>query len=40
MDVVRLNTKVLHVGLVPPRAADDGTKRWTVRCANANSMHW
>ncbi|XP_066389263.1 flavin-containing monooxygenase FMO GS-OX-like 8 [Miscanthus floridulus] len=31
MDVVRLNTKVLHVGLAPPLAADDGVKRWTVR---------
>jgi len=32
MDVVRLNTKVLHVGLAAPRAADDGgVKRWTVR---------
>jgi hypothetical protein len=39
MDVIRLNTKVLHVGLAPPRAADDGVKRWTVRCTNANSMH-
>ncbi|XP_066391745.1 flavin-containing monooxygenase FMO GS-OX-like 8 [Miscanthus floridulus] len=32
MDVVRLNTKVLHVGPLAPRAADDGgVKRWTVR---------
>ncbi|RLM74746.1 hypothetical protein C2845_PM15G15340 [Panicum miliaceum] len=31
MDVVRLNTKVLHVGLAPPRAADDGVKHWTAR---------
>lgn len=32
MDVVRLNTKVLRVGLAAPRAADDGDgiKRWTV----------
>ncbi|CAD6221700.1 unnamed protein product [Miscanthus lutarioriparius] len=32
MDAVRLNTKVLHVGPLAPRAADDGgVKRWTVR---------
>ncbi|CAO1948554.1 unnamed protein product [Urochloa humidicola] len=31
MDVVRLNTNVLHVGLAAPLAADDGIKRWTVR---------
>ena len=32
MDAVRLNTTVLHVGPLAPRAADDsGVKRWTVR---------
>ncbi|CAD6342237.1 unnamed protein product [Miscanthus lutarioriparius] len=32
MDAVRLNTKVLHVGPLALRAADDGgVKRWTVR---------
>ncbi|XP_066396647.1 flavin-containing monooxygenase FMO GS-OX-like 8 [Miscanthus floridulus] len=31
MDVVRLNTKVLHVGLAAPSAADDGGVKRTVR---------
>jgi len=30
-DVVRLNTKVLHVGLAARRIADDGMMRWMVR---------
>ncbi|XP_066393056.1 flavin-containing monooxygenase FMO GS-OX-like 8 [Miscanthus floridulus] len=40
MDVVRLNTKVLHVGLAAPRAADDGgVKRWTVRWSSRHGDH-
>ncbi|CAL5034294.1 unnamed protein product [Urochloa decumbens] len=37
MDAVRLNTKVLHVGLAPRGDGDgDGSMRWTVRsCATA-----
>ncbi|CAD6227073.1 unnamed protein product [Miscanthus lutarioriparius] len=35
MDVVRLNTKVLDVGLLAPRGHDDdGGTRWTVRCSS------
>ena len=35
MDVVRLNTKVLDVGLLAPRGDDDdGGTRWTVRCSS------
>jgi cation diffusion facilitator CzcD-associated flavoprotein CzcO len=31
MDAVRLNTKVLHVGLLAPLGTDNGVTRWTVR---------
>ncbi|CAO2143791.1 unnamed protein product [Urochloa humidicola] len=35
MDVVRLNTKVLHVGLLAPPGHDGGgATRWTVRCSS------
>jgi len=34
MDVVRLNTKVLHVGLAMRRITDDGMMRWMVRCSS------
>jgi len=36
MDAVRLNTKVLHVGLLAPPGHDDdgGVTRWTVRCSS------
>ncbi|XP_066393057.1 flavin-containing monooxygenase FMO GS-OX-like 8 [Miscanthus floridulus] len=33
MDAVRLNTKVLHVGLLAPRGHGGGVARWTVRCS-------
>jgi hypothetical protein len=34
MDVVSLNTKVLHVGLLASRCHDGGVTRWTVRCSS------
>ncbi|KAF8698994.1 hypothetical protein HU200_034826 [Digitaria exilis] len=33
MDTIRLNTKVLRVGVAPLCSDDDGTMRWTVRFA-------
>ena len=34
MDVVRLNTKILHVGPLAPRGHDGGVPRWTVKCSS------